>query len=256
MQLKPDYNRLPEQGSISINNALRAGRKTIFRSGQIILIACIVIGVILPFVGCSLWYLIIGAVSGIVLSWLHASWATPRWRTWAYAGVADIHQLQRSAELEGLLPRNSFDRPASFLQDGVPTQLQQRFMEQVPFADDPDIGAEVNVYESALFPSPNRRVQFRLSAAGIKLDEYELYSWNQIWDEMVVFKSFGGRGSTGSHKPFFTFYCSGGYMAIPLLDYTITPGQLDLLLYIYRGRHELQSRKQHIPCDTDIRQEG
>jgi hypothetical protein len=187
------------------------------------------------------WYLLL-IPGGILLSSLYNAWATARWRIWAYAYVADIHQLQRTAELAGLLTPQSHEN-SSWLISGRRKEtlrlLQRKFVEEQVFADDSSVPDETIVYARSGVPL------IVLNRDGIKLQDASFMSWAQVYDDRIATVSYSRTGyctgtgvSAGSEK-LFRFECNGQRFELAFSSLAIDPWQLDLLLYIYKGRFAL-----------------
>jgi hypothetical protein len=242
----PDYKLLPQQGSITIEDAIRAGKKDITYPSRAIITICSIAGIALPFCGFSFWLLPLCFMAGIIGSFLYTVWMTPRWRIWAYAGVSDIHQLQRCAELELLLPKQS-----PLLMTGMMTmeqratllRLQKRFEEDTPFIDDPDVDQVSQIYGSLMSFMDSGKPVLTISRKGIDTCQHGFYSWNDIWNEHVGTKSFVsytyrrlGPGAR-SGADYFCFICPDLQVEIPVSSLNATSGELDHMLYIHRGRY-------------------
>jgi hypothetical protein len=243
-----DYKRLPKQGSITIEDAIRAGKRSISYPSRAILITATVLGIALPLCGLSIWLFPACVVVGIIAAFLHTIWMTPQWRIWAYAGVRDIHQFQRCAELELLLPKQS-----PMLMTGIMTseqratlaRLQHRFEEDTPFIDDPDVDQVSRIYGALLSFADRDKPQITISSEGIETAQHGFYAWKDIRNEHVGTKSFVsrysyrrmGRGSS-STADYFCFICPDLQVEIPVASLDATLGELDHMLYIHRGRYE------------------
>lgn len=256
----PRYKLLPPQGSLSIEAALKAGKWSIEIPSRIIMMAGIILGIGLPFVLHSAWPIPLGLIGGPVLSFVYTLWRAPAWRLWAYSGVADIHQFQRSAELARLLPRQSPLENYGIMsrqQKQTLAQLQQRFRLAETFIDDVHIPEEIRLHlhtGAYFFNGPPANIV--LNDKGMVLDGMGSFSWGEIRDEQVVDKAFTTRrdddngsyvryrtGGTSS-EPYLTFYTTDSYIAIPLSSYNMSPDRLDILLYTYRGRYETEKQKE------------
>ena len=211
-----------------------------------ILIAGPVIGMILCWV--SAWFILIGLVAGILGSSIYALWITPKWRIWAYSGVEDIHQFQRSAELESLLPKNSFGLPYGIMNNYQLETLQrlmERFEAPTRFVDDPSVPEISNIYPGGLvFASDQDIPQLTITYFGITTPAHGFYGWQDMRDAKVAVKS-GHRhlnrvpmATDRVEIIFLTFFCPDGFIEIPLAGLNTSIAQLDLLLYVHRGRYE------------------
>ena len=253
----PRYKLLPPQGSLSIGAVLKAGKWSIEIPSRIIMMSGIVLGIGLPFLLRSAWPIPIGLIGGPVLSFVYTLLRAPAWRLWAYSGVADIHQFQRSAEIARLLPRQSPMEGYGIMsrqQKQTLARLQERFQQNEAFIDDAHIPAESVLHLLAgayFFDGPPANIT--LSNTGINLDGVGFFAWDSIRDERVVDKATTTRRNDSSYyryrggdtysEPYFTFYTTDSYMAIPLSSYNMSPAQLDILLYMYRGRYETEKQK-------------
>jgi hypothetical protein len=244
----PDYKQLPRQGSITIEDAIRAGKRSISYPSRTILITGAVLGIALPVCGLSIWLFPACAVAGVIAAFLYTIWITPQWRIWAYAGVRDIHQLQRCAELELLLPKQSPMLVTGIMnseQRATLARLQQRFEEDTPFIDDPDVDQVSRIYGSLLSFADKDKPQITISREGIETAQHGFYAWKDIWNEHVGTKSFVsyssyhrmGRGGR-STADYFCFICPDLQVEIPMSSLDVTSGVLDHMLYIHRGRYE------------------
>ena len=247
MRFIQDYKALPAPGSISIRQALAAGKKDISNPARAILIAASLTGILIPAFGFSLWLLPICVLAGMLCSFIYTWLVMPKWRIWAYAGVYDIHQFQRAAELDRLLPRQSSWKKVGIMsraQRATLSRLQQRFDEDPPFMDDPDVGSVSNVYEREILLYCEHKVpMISISDKGIETRQYGFYPWSDISHEAVATKSLvrssrrlGGERSAGTREAFF-FVCPDGHIEIPLSELDITASELDRMLCIHRGRY-------------------
>lgn len=243
----PDYKQLPALGSITIEDAIQAGKRSITYPSRTILIAGSVMGILLPICGFSIWLLPVCLVAGMIAAFLYTIWMTPQWRIWAYAGVRDIHQFQRCAELELLLPKQSpmlMTGIMNFEQRTMLTRLQQRFAEDTPFIDDPDVDQVSRIYGSLLSFTDKDKPLITISRDGIETAQHGFYAWKDIWNEHVGTKSFisrysyrrMGRGAS-STADYFCFICPDLQVEIPVASLGASSGELDHMLYIHRGRY-------------------
>ena len=201
---------------------------------------------------CLSWFGLLFILAGVIGSSLYMSWATPRWRIWAYDHVTDIHQLQRSAEMAGLLPLHSHDRITGFTgmrQRSILEELQQRFNEQYDFIDDPSIPEETHIYPTK---AANTNPIMTLNAVGIWTLNDGFFAWGQITNELIATVNYvrrnfatGGKSGAGANKVF-RFDFSDGNFEIFLSNLYIEPWELDLLLYIYRGRFASAGKQEVI----------
>lgn len=182
----------------------------------------------------------------VLLVWVYSAFVTPHWRIWAYSNVADIHQLQRSAEINGLLQRNTATRFVGLMGAKALYQLGellQRFDEEQVFVDDSSIPSRIDVSRATFFKS-SHEVLFTLCDDGIEDIDGKLLPWNKIWNERVAITGtrsyiYGFQpqysGAGPDHFRFESEYGNTNYLVSSL---NIEPWKLDLLLYIYRGRYE------------------
>ena len=198
--------------------------------------------VVLLFLSFS-WWVFLLLPAGPVLSIAYTMYITPVWRTWAYESVSDIHQFQRSAELAGLLMKQSYNKAGGIMSVSRRRRLkaaQMRFAGETSFADDDSIASETIFYLEGRYGQV-----LVLSNTGIKLG-CDLFEWTQVKDERIAPVSFSRMSPrTGADMPagtrlFFRFEYLGKQFELPLSSINIQPWELDLLLYIYRGRSELK----------------
>ena len=169
-------------------------------------------------------------------------YATPKWKIRAYSSVTDIHQFQRSAELAGLLLRGSHERTSGIVsssQKEILKTLQKKFLEEPVFTDDPSIPGETAIPEKSFFEVVSEPM-IVLNDSGLQLRSVGYFDWSQIDNEHIAKISLtrsNGKGDTDvAFKNFFVFNSPTQHFEIPLSSLKITAWQLDLLLYIYRGR--------------------
>lgn len=238
-----DFERTHQKGSVSVVEAIAAGRKSIHQPASALIIAGIIAGV-LGWIFLVWWVGLLLVGLGFLAGHIHTQSAAPDWRNWAYANVRDIHQLQRSAELERLLPFHSFDKPygwMDFSQIQTLNELLVRFSEEEPFEDDHSVPESVTV---AFFDQTLQGMgisYLQLNAAGIRLSETSFYAWNEVRGAEVVYKSYSSDRifySIESNKPAFGFHCREGYIEIPLEETNVTISELDYLLYVFQGRFD------------------
>lgn len=229
--------------SITIREAVDRGLKTIALPSKIILILSTALCVLLLILSFSWWDFLLLPI-GILLSVLHTAWTTPRWKIWAYEHVEDIHQLQRSAELAGLLMIQSHESTGGLIgrnQKNKLRALQSRFLKEPVFVDDPSIPNKTPV------PGPNRPLII-LKDSGIQVQPGVFFEWDKIYDERVVKVSYSrtnystGADTSAGSKDFFRFECPAQRFEMPLSALNTTAWELDLLLYIYRGRFMLKQK--------------
>lgn len=226
---------------VSVRNAINRGIKQIVRPTWIILVVFTFLSVIPPLIGATWWCLLFFPV-GLLLSYLYTSSVTPEWRIWAYKHVADIHQLQRSAELAGLLKRGAYDQIDRSLSLGQKAELEkllERFGEDQFFFDDPSIPDEISITTNILFGIPGE-IKLILNGSGIFIRSKGFLKWDEIHHDRVANVSFqitNGRGEkiSSSHDYFRFETCMERY-ELPIAWLNTTAWELDLFLYIYRGR--------------------
>lgn len=232
---------------MTVHEAIDKGEKIIALPSKIIFISATVLCVLLLMFDFS-WLDFLLLPLGILLSFFYTLYVTPRWRIWAYERVADIHQLQRSAELAGLLMRQSHEKAGGFMSRNQWQKLkvlQTRFLEEPVFIDDSSIPDETPVYAKTFF-RVSKVPSIVLNNSGIQVQTEGTFEWNQIEDERIAKVSYSRRSvitetniSAGS-KDFFRFKCPPERFEIPLSTLNITAWKLDLLCYIYRGRFTLK----------------
>jgi hypothetical protein len=230
-------------GQTSVQDAIARGIKVITYPSRLILrlasLACILL-LIFDF---SWWDLLL-IPAGVISSAIYRSWAVPLWRIWAYEHVSDIHQLQRTAELFGLLHRGSHERTGGIMtirQKSMLMQLQKRFSDAAVFVDDPIIPAETPLYKPS-FLSISDELVMTLNDSGIEIHSEGFFAWEDVMNDRVVQITYnrinwrtGGKRSAG-WKYLFRFESDERRFEIPLWQLNISPWELDLYLYIYRGR--------------------
>ncbi|MBL7719115.1 MAG: hypothetical protein JNL72_09805 [Flavipsychrobacter sp.] len=232
------------QAPVSIYDAVYQGVKRVILPARLIRSAGWLLCLVLLVVSFSWWHLLLIPL-GIVISVLYSVRATTRWRVWAYAHVADIHQFQRTAELCNLLSIRSYDRVPSHLgnvQRERLIALQRRFDEEPVFADDPAYPEETAIYPAGFFGA-GEQAKLVFSEKGIWVDTYGLYTWDEISNERLApigFRSFNLRwgtyvpAGTQYHLRFDTPHRS---IDLPVHSLDTAAWKLDLLLYLYQGRY-------------------
>jgi len=185
----PHYSLLPAPNSWSVEDAIRAGKRRVSRPARIIVLLGSVLALALPLGTPASWWWLLLFPGSIVASYLYTQIATPAWRIWAYAGVRDIHQFQRCAELEWLLPRRGYMRPFGIMdvrQRHQLEELQKRFAEEMPFEDDPAVPAQTAIASRRMPPfTEGSKSEIVLSAAGITVVGHALVSWNAVQDAHI-----------------------------------------------------------------------
>ena len=236
----------------TVQQAIDRGLKVISQPAKIILYLTPVAFILLLVLHFSVLNLLAIPV-GILLSTIYSAWATARWRLWAYSHVSNIDQLQRSAELAGLLMIQSYDKDSLFMsrrQRQTLKSLQNRFQDEPVFIDDPSVPDETHIFCGTFF-SAARQPIITLKKNGIQLNPDGVFTWDQISDERIIQKTFSrmsantGENIRAGTKDFLRFECAGQLFEIPLSSLLgITKWKLDLLLYIYRGRFMLTQQKR------------
>ncbi len=229
--------------TVTIKEAIRIGEKLIMRPARIIHIASWVLLIVLLLLGFSWWNLLL-IPGGAVLSLIYTTWVTHRWRKWAYKKVVDVHQFQRSAELAGLLMRKSTTRAGWFQsneQKRRTMELLNRFAEESEFSDDTSVPDDTTLFVETFYPETGDRII--LNSDGISVPPEGFYEWNVVENERVARVSFKrmhpgtGLYNSAGWGNFFRFECPKGRFDMPLLSLNMPAWELDLLLYIYRGRY-------------------
>lgn len=216
----------------------------------LILVSSIVLASII-YIFCSGLYALLVFVCGVLAMVAYGEKKRIEWRLWAYDRVADIHQLQRSAELASVLKLRSYNNIgfANAQQAKSLKSLITRFDEEQVFEDDTSVAQETAVLSSSMFSSS--QMLFTLSADGITSAEGEFVPWSDVQSERIAFVSYSrtsprtGGEISGGGKAFFRFECGLGRIEYPMSSLNIEPWKLDLLLYIYRGRYE--AKRKTIP---------
>ncbi|WP_276133959.1 hypothetical protein [Polluticoccus soli] len=226
--------------SISVQEAIKAGKR-IARPGQVMFFSGIGLCILLLVTNFSWWdFLLIPA--SVIVPTIYESWASLKWQIWAYEHVADIHQLQRSAELAGVLIRGSHERVpkiASASQKEILIALQERFKAEAVFIDDPTIAGRTPVLHAN-----GQDEMLALNSAGIWTVSDGFFDWNLVSNERIPQVSYRraihpGRKGVRQSEYLFRFDHANGTFEIPLSVLDISVWELDLLLYIYRGRYAL-----------------
>jgi len=232
---------------VTVREAIERGLKETGRPAKTIIVTSIAVCILLLAFNLSWWALLL-IPAGLLSAFIYSTRATTRWRIRAYEQVADIHQLQRSAELSGLLMRQSHDRIGAFVserQRNTLIALLQRFSGDHIFIDDPSIPHETPVYRTGLLARQQQPLLV-ISEAGIEVCAEGLYKWEQVINERIAQITYHRMSArTGADVPagadnFFRFENPLGRFEIPLSSISISAWELDLLLYIYRGRFDLK----------------
>ncbi|MBS1773789.1 MAG: hypothetical protein JST82_13095 [Bacteroidetes bacterium] len=235
------------EGAVSVQQAIRKGSRAVSLPLWLGLPISVCLCIVLMKLDFSFRYLWLIPI-GMVLSLIFSSWAGARWRLWAYEHVADIHQLQRSAELAGLLRMQSYNKLSIFLsgkQRARLKELEQRFNEPAVFYDDPHIPAETIIKVSGRMTA-NGRSQFILNDKGITYQPDGLVPWNNIYNDRIAIIGYKSRSyrtageTSGGYGVLFRFETNNERNEIPLASLNIDIWVLDLLLYTYRGRYNKQ----------------
>lgn len=229
--------------SISVQEAISRGIRVVKTPAKLILISAVTLCALLMILHFS-WLELLLPPLGLVSGLIYLTVATPKWKIWAYENVDDIQQLQRSAELAGLLPMQSSENIDSFLSSSQKERLieqQKRFSTETVFVNDSSIPEEMVFYSGI----PNEPL-LTLNKSGIQIHPEKLFTWDQVTDERIVqitYSKMSGRTgedvSAGSNY-FLRFEHSQETFEIPLSSLNITVWKLDLLLYTYRGRSTMK----------------
>lgn len=232
-------------GSITIKEAITRGEKKIELPSKLIIISSLVLCIALPMMGLG-WKFLLLLPIGLILSMLYTSKTRTKWRIWAYENVADIHQLQRSAELAGLLMRQSVNSKGLFQssqQKKILQQLLQRFSEENTFVDDPSVPDDTFIkVTKGYFGSDNVIV---LNSRGINVTPEGFCEWAEVENERIGHVSHNRQNArtglyvTGSPDDYFRFECPLGRFNISVASLDVSTWELDWLLYMYRGRYNL-----------------
>jgi hypothetical protein len=185
------------------------------------------------------WPLLVVPIGGVVLSWLYTLVAIPRWKAVAYSRVRNVHQLQRAAELERLISKK--DSPADIhLLVGFDLairlrELEARFLEPDVVDDGADIPADTPVFRKESFSLLRKRTPREpvavLSEHGIETGTTAFIPWTSIRDERVALKDFGS-----DNRFCLAYSYPGGHASVSVEECTVTPGEIDHLLVVYRAR--------------------
>lgn len=231
--------------SVSVKEAIVRGLKIIALPAKVIMIFTPIVFLFSLILNFSPWD-VLWFPAGVLLSLSYTTWATTRWRIWAYQHVADIHQLQRSAELAGLLMRQSYDqinRFASTAQSKTLEHLIARFSDEPAFVDDLSIPSETLVYSKKFWNTLHKPFMI-LNKTGIQLQSEEIFKWDRLHDVHIGKVSYGnsmavkGVERGGFSKDYLRFEYDGRRFEIPLSSVDISAWLLDLLLYVYHSRSE------------------
>lgn len=240
------------KGTVTIQQAIRRG-ETVLATPAMLIVALSIPLAIYLFAKGSVLLTFLTIPIAIVFVFLYSALATPHWRIWAYRNVADIHQLQRSAEISGLLQRNTANATGGIMGTKALYQLGellQRFDEEHVFVDDPSIPSRTDVSRATFFKS-SHEVLFTLCDDGIEDMDGKLLPWDKIWNARVAMTGtkryvYGFQPESSGYGPdHFRFETEYGNTDYLISSLNIEAWKLDLLLYIYRGRYEAK-RKLHI----------
>lgn len=239
------------KGTVTIQEAIRMGRARIWLPLRAMFIITAAIAILLLIAGYG-WVSLLIIVAGICCMVWHAGKKRIEWRLWAYQNVADIHQLQRSAELAAILKLHSYNKTGATKgkQADELKKLIARFDEEQVFEDDVSVPQETVIRPSSIFS--DSQMLFKLNDEGITSGNGEFVPWSDVQNERIASVTYsamsprtGGEISAGG-KRFFRYECSLGRMEYPMSSLDIETWKLDLLLYIYRGRYEAKRNKlQH-----------
>lgn len=234
--------------TVSVQNAIRRGVLMVERPSHFILstttVACLVLLVKQP----SFWDLAVIPI-GMVISYLYESEALPRWRIWAYENVADIDQLQRSAELSGLLKLDSYNNTRGlFIGRRRSTALEEqikRFSQDAVFVDDVAIPEETAISSTSIWDE-GKGPLITLSERGIAAYGVGFFEWGKVENERLAVVGFSydsphngkdDRTNPAGGAYFFKFDSEGEVYDTPMKTLKIAIWKMDLLIYIYRGRY-------------------
>ena len=240
---------------VSVKVAIERGIQMVrVPARQILAVTTLSIPVTWIFIGFS-WVTLLHFPIGIIVASVYASRMRPKWRLWAYEHVADIHQLQRAAELAELLPVGSHNSLRGWLTLQQRTELSKLlplFDQDAGFIDDPDIPEETSIYKRSLTAGDS--VLLVINSEGIRVDGEGIIPWPEIENERIAnvgyvrrSRLWGNNQSAGSSRVF-RFECGGKRFEFHMADVRISAWELDLLTYIYRGRWaERRSQSYEIP---------
>lgn len=213
----------------SVRTAIKRGERFITYPGLLVLTLSLA-GSILPLFGFPWWYALC-LPSAVMILFFYTRLASFIWMGWAYRVVADVRRLQRAAAFAGFLKRDS-------------NAIHPPYNETSDFFDDIAIPAQTQIQEHSLLFFC-RKPLLTISNAGIELEEKTFFSWNEIHNERIArvgFKQTGGDGITWrSSCDYFRFETETNRYEFPCSRLWINPWELDLLLYIYRGRFSLHN---------------
>lgn len=226
---------------VSIKDAISRGHKTVSRPASVVFYVSVVAGIVLPLSDFSGWFILL-LPGSIPLSIVYTSIAALGWRIWAYEHVGDIHQFQRSAELAGLLVRKSHRNISIFAGRKKRRKLSvliKRFDVDSTFIDDNSVEESTFIY-SAL--SAVSKPEIVLDNKGLFTEITGHLCWRDVYNERIAGITYsrlsprtGGRISSAPSYLFRFEYPEGGY-EIPMSSLAIAAWELDLLIYIYKGR--------------------
>jgi hypothetical protein len=242
--------------TVTVQEAINRGFKIITLPFKAIIVSSGVLLILIAIWHPSWWNLLLFP-SGILAAILYTQYAIPRWRIWAYSNVADIHQLQRSAELSGLLMRRSFEGARGLMSGRQRKKLSlllERFSEEYVFLDDLTIPVATPVY------SGGGKAMFTIDGAGVRITPDELIQWHEIENERIAQITFGksegmSRFSGNIYGPSISYVGTASKELLrfesgqkrfefPLASLAIPGWQLDYLFYIYRGRFTAKEKTQ------------
>jgi len=229
---------------VSIIEAIERGKRTISVPCRRIMTAGILACIVLSFFVLSWWNLILIAL-GFFFSYLFEAFTINNWRIWSYQNVGDIYQFQRSAELSGLVMRQSKDRIGGFISKerrAILEELLLKFYQDPSFQDDTSIPDTTSIYLKFIYRK-SYAPALVLSELGVRISGENLIEWKDIKNDRIDRESYSrqsgstGGATSGGYTDFFRFdYPEGTYECpITKIDYPIW--KLDLLMYIYNGRY-------------------
>lgn len=240
----------------SIHQAITYGIKVISKPTKVVLLSGLVSGIVLPILGFSLLCLLLLPIS-VLISILYSSRATVKWKLWAYKSVSDIHQLQRSAELSGVLMKHSYNKlglVVNSYERNELRQLQQKFEEDVAYTDDPAIPEEEHIYSKQ-----SRDILFTINKKGLYIVEADkLCEWDRINNERIANLSYSkmsprtGGSISGGSEEVLRFECDMIRYEFPMRYITMPTWKLDLLIYTYKNRHYAEQQQNNNISETAL----
>lgn len=140
---------------ITVDEAIKKGNRWVKLPVAFILIfgviACFVLVVWLR--AGPVW-LVSSFFFGIVPSMIYWAFAITKWKLWAFERVRNVHTLREMAELEGLFyPEGSLTAKMEFWSANDKNRwqaLRVKFDWEDEFTDDPNVPAEIQIYQSKI----------------------------------------------------------------------------------------------------------